>query len=292
MPETTNPADPTNPILVLGGTGKTGRRVAAQLRSRGRAVRVASRSAPTRFDWHDPRTWEPAVTGAAGVYLVVDDADDGNALRRFVDLAVSRGVARLALLSAREWKELKIEGPLAAERTVKDSGVEWTILRPVWFAQNFSEEAFLSDGVARGELAYASGDGAHPFIDATDIAEVAAAALVEPGHAGQTYELSGPRAMTIPEAVAEIAAATGRQIRTLPLTPEEYVEHLVAQGPYPRPVAEAVSGLFAHIRAGRDAYLSDGVSLALGRAPKDFADYVKTTTAAGGWRRPPTEGGR
>lgn len=285
MTDTTSATDPPAPYLVLGGTGKTGRRVTAQLQSRGRSVRVASRSASTHFDWHDPSSWEPAVAGAAGIYLVIDDGDDGSALRRFVDLAVSHGVPRLVLLSAREWRDLAIEGALAAEQIVQESGAEWTILRPVWFAQNFSEEAFLSDGVARGELGFASGEGAHPFIDATDIAEVAVAALVEPGHAGQTYELSGPRAMTFPEAVTEIAAATGREIRTLPLTPEEYVEHLVTQGHYPRPVAESVSGLFAHIRAGHDAYLSDGVRRALGREPRDFTDYVKATTATGGWGR-------
>lgn len=284
MTEMTKSADPASPLLVLGGTGKTGRRVVAELTAAGWPVRTASRSATTRFDWHDQRTWEPAVTGASGVYLVLDDADDGSALRSFVALATARGVRRLVLLSSREGRDLAFEGSLAAERTVQESGVEWTILRPVWFAQNFSEEPFLSSGVAGGDVAYSSGDGAHPFIDATDIAQVAAAALTRPGHAGQTYELSGPRALTIPEAVAEIAAATGRELRTRPLTPEEHVEHLVAQGYYPRATAETVGGLFAFIRAGHDAYLSDGVRRALGREPRDFTEYVKATAANGGWR--------
>lgn len=264
-----------SPILVLGGTGKTGRRVAARLANLGHPVRAASRSAATTFNWHDPRTWERAVAGATGVYLVLDDADDGSALRAFVDLAVDREVSRLVLLSAREWEPLGAAGPLAAERVVRDSGMEWTILRPAWFAQNFTEEAFLADEVARGEVVHTAGDGAHPYIDAADIAAVAVAALTEPGHAGQTYELSGPRALTMSGAVGEIAAATGRQIRAVAVPPEEYVAYLVGRGYYPQPVVEAVTQLFTHISAGHDAHLSDGVQRALGRAPRDFSEFVK-----------------
>jgi uncharacterized protein YbjT (DUF2867 family) len=272
------------PILVLGGTGKTGRRVAAQLEHHGHPARVASRRSRHRFDWADRRTWKPVLDGARGVYIMQDDGDDGRLLRAFTELAAESGVQRVVLLSAREWADVSDEAAMARERVVTDSGLEWTIVRPVWFAQNFSEEPFLSADVAAGEVTLPTGDGRHPFVDAEDIAAVAVAALTEDGHAGQTYELSGPRAITVGEAVEEIAAATGRQIERPHISAEEYVDRLVRQGFYPRDVASVVAGLAEMIRRGDDAHLSDGVHRALGREPRDFADYVKTTADAGGWR--------
>jgi uncharacterized protein YbjT (DUF2867 family) len=173
---------------------------------------------------------------------------------------------------------------LAREEAVRGSGADWTILRPVWFAQNFSEEPFLHHDVMRGEVLLPSGNGAHPFVDADDIAEVAAAALTEAHHAGEVYTLSGPRALTVAEAGAIITAATGRPIRHVQVPAEEYVDHLVRLGLHPRPVARAVADLAAHIASGRDAHLSDGVLQALGRPPRDFTDYVKATAATGAWQ--------
>jgi hypothetical protein len=92
----------TRPVLVLGGTGKTGRRVAAQLAQRGLEARVASRSTPQRFDWHDHATWAPAVDGVDSAYVVTAGA--APPLRAFGALAAARGVKRLVLLSARAWE--------------------------------------------------------------------------------------------------------------------------------------------------------------------------------------------
>ncbi|NED96619.1 NAD(P)H-binding protein [Phytoactinopolyspora alkaliphila] len=271
------------PILVLGGTGKTGRRVAAQLAHQGHQIRAASRRSRHRFDWADQSTWKPVLDGAHGVYIMQDDADDGSLLHGFVELAVTTGVQRVVLLSAREWADMNEEAAMARERIVQESGLEWTILRPVWFAQNFSEEPFLSVDVAAGEVTLPTDDGRHPFVDAEDIAAVAVAALTEKGHAGQIYELSGPRAITVGEAVEEIAAAADRPIRHVRVSSEQYADHLVRRGLYPREVASGVAALAEFIRRGDDARLSDGVRRALGREPRDFTEYVKTTAEAGGW---------
>ncbi|WP_030103824.1 NAD(P)H-binding protein [Actinoalloteichus caeruleus] len=269
-------------ILVLGGTGKTGRRVAAQLTERGHTARVASRGAPTRFDWNDDTTWPAAVRGADGVYVVPDDAGPLSHFESFISLATQEGVRRLVLLSAREGIETSNPAVISREDTVRGSGVEWTLLRPVWFAQNFSEEPFLAEGVREGEVRYGTEDGRHPFIDAEDIAAVAVAALTEDGHAGRVYTMSGPRALSIPEALDTIAAATGRTIRSVPLPLDEYERHLTDRY-YPAGAARAVTGLSELVRRHADDHLSDGVREALGREPRDFADYVATTAEAGGW---------
>jgi uncharacterized protein YbjT (DUF2867 family) len=275
-----------HPILVTGGTGKSGSRVVSQLRAQGASVRVASRSGEPQFDWLDRATWDSALDGVKAVYLV---PIDGELLTRpFIERAVHLGVERVVLLSGRGVDvpgysgEANIAGAthVDGESAVRDSGITWTILRPAWFAQNFSEGIFL-DAILAGELRLPAGDGAASFIDAEDIAAVAVAALAEDGHGGQTYELSGPRALTIAEAIAEISQATGRDIRYVPLSPEEFVAELTGQG-WPSAEAENYAEAVSPIRRGMDSYISDGVQRALGRQPRDFSDYVKASVGA--WR--------
>ncbi|MDT0571878.1 NAD(P)H-binding protein [Streptomyces sp. DSM 3412] len=275
-----------HPILVTGGTGKSGSRVVSQLRAQGASVRVASRSGEPQFDWLDRATWDFALEGVKAVYLV---PIDGELLTRpFIERAVHLGVERVVLLSGRGVDvpgysgEANIAGAthVDGESAVRDSGITWTILRPAWFAQNFSEGIFLG-AILAGELRLPAGDGAASFIDAEDIAAVAVAALAEDGHGGQTYELSGPRALTIAEAIAEISQATGRDLRYVPLSPEEFVAELTGQG-WPSAEAEDYAEAVSPIRRGMDSYISDGVQRALGRQPRDFSDYVKASVGA--WR--------
>ncbi|MGH4033382.1 SDR family NAD(P)-dependent oxidoreductase [Actinomycetota bacterium Odt1-20B] len=277
-------SDDGSPVLVLGGTGKTGRRVAAQLAGRGQRAVTASRSGQRRFDWHSKATWEPAVAGVRAAYLVDSQTPEAAALMgEFSRVAVAAGVRRLVLLSARAWEQAGDEAGFAVERAVQDSGAAWTVLRPTWFAQNFSEEAFLRDAVAAGRVELPAGAGRDPFIDAEDIAACAAAALVEDGHEGAVYALSGPRAMTFGDCVAEIASATGRDLTYVPVTPEEYVTHLLGRG-YDKEFAAFAAELVGSIAGNAGDYLSDGVHRLLGRAPRDFAQYVRDTAPSGVWQ--------
>ncbi|NDL57204.1 NAD(P)H-binding protein [Phytoactinopolyspora sp. XMNu-373] len=269
--------------MVLGGTGKVGRRVVAQLEELGHDARAASRRSNTRFDWNEQSTWADALAGAGAVFIMPNDADDGAQLEAFTGLARKMGVRRLVLLSAREYVDMGLTVGITREEIVQRSGIDWTILRPVWFAQNFSEEPFLSAGVDDGEVLISTGAGRHPFIDAEDIAAVAVAALTEEGHAGRTYELTGPRAITVAEAVEAISTTIGRTIRFVPSSPDDYVDYLVSRGLYDKETALLVAGLTEYIRDGHDAHLSDGVQQALGREPRDFTSYVATTAASGRW---------
>lgn len=255
-------------ILVLGATGKTGRRVAAAL---GPLARPASRSSEVRFDWSDPDTWKSALDGANGVYLV--PSKDPAQVASFVSLAVDSGVSKIVLLSMRS-----VPDDYPFEVPVRTSGVDWTILRPVWFMQNFSEDMFLPM-VEAGEAALPTGDGVHPFVDVHDIADVAVAALTSPGHAGQVYELTGPEALSFPDAFAHIGAASGREIKYVDIPAEDFTASLRETG-LPEETAQLVTGLLTDIRDGREARLSDGVQRVLGREPRSFADYVRTTWAA------------
>ncbi|WP_336085054.1 NAD(P)H-binding protein [Nocardia sp. SSK8] len=277
MPENSNDQQL---FLVTGGTGKTGSRVAALLEGAGHRVRLGSRTAPIPFDWTDRATWAPALTGVDAVYLAYqpDLAVPGapDVVRVFTAAAVAAGVRSVVLLSGRGEPEA-----LECERIVRDSGLSWTIVRCSFFAQNFSEGAFLPDVLA-GAVALPNGDVPEPFVHADDIAEVAAAALTDPRHAGELYELTGPRALTFAEAVGEIAGAAGREIGFVPVRRTEFVAAL-AEYQVPDDVISLLDYLFGTILDGRNSATADGVRRALGREARDFRDYAEATAATGIW---------
>jgi uncharacterized protein YbjT (DUF2867 family) len=271
--------------LVLGGTGKTGRRVAERLAERGLLVRIGSRSAEPPFDWEKPDTWATALDGVSAAYvsyypdLAIPGAPE--AVRSFTELAVESGVQRLVLLSGRGEEEAQ-SAEQAVREVGEEAGVEWTIVRCAWFMQNFDEN-FLLEPILAGEVALPSGNVPEPFVDADDIADVAVAALTEYGHAGEIYELTGPRLLTMEEAVGEISRATGRQIRFVPVTLDEFVG--AAYGDVPPEFLSFLTYLFGEVLDGRNAHLTDGVRRALGREPKDFSDYARDVAATGVWSK-------
>jgi len=266
--------------LVLGATGKTGRRIVQRLTEKGHLVKKGSRQSDSPFDWDDQDSWDAVLEGVTAAYisyapdLAIEGATD--AIRAFVDRAVEHGIRRLVLLSGRGEEEAQ-----RCERLIQRADIEWTVVRASWFSQNFSEGAFV-DMVLAGEIALPAGEVREPFIDADDIADVAVAALTEDGHAGQVYEVTGPRLLTFAEAVDEIAAATGREIRYVQIPPEAFAAG-VADAGIPEEIAWLLDYLFATVLDGRNAHVVDGVHRALGREPRDFADYARRTAAAGVW---------
>src|ERR687898_2003092 len=273
--------------LVLGGTGKTGRRVAARLQARGLPVRIGPRPGEPPFDWEKPDTWATALDGVSAAYVSYypDIAAPGapEAVRSFAETAVEAGVGRLVLLSGRGEEEAQ-RAEVALREVSDEAGVEWTIVRCAWFMQNF-DEYFLLEPILSGEVALPSGDVPEPFVDAEDIADVAVAALTEDGHAGEVYELTGPCLLTFAEAVSEIAWASGREVRYVPISIEESAAAAAEQG-VPGEVIELLSYLFAEVLDGRNAHLADGVERALGRAPRDFSEYARDAAAIGVWSAP------
>jgi len=267
--------------LIVGGTGKTGRRVAARLAGRGAATRLTSRTAPAPFSWEHLSTWEAQLQDVDAIYLTYapDIAVPGavETVGRFAKLAASHGARRIVLLSGRGEEEAQ-----RAEDAVRAAGTEWTILRSSWFNQNFSEGEFR-DLLLHGVVALpAASDIGEPFVDADDIADVAVAALTEERHAGEIYELTGPRLLTFPQAIAEIAAASGRGLRYEQVSTEAYGAALAEHG-VPADVAWLLTYLFTTVFDGRNARLEDGVLRALGRPPRDFSDYAREAAASGVW---------
>jgi uncharacterized protein YbjT (DUF2867 family) len=280
MDAMTEQAHDEPPILVLGATGKTGRRIVERLQARGVPTRIGSRSAQPPFDWEDRATWAPALRGVCALYityypdLAVPGAPD--AVGVLARMAAEHGVQRLVLLSGRGEEEAQ-----RSEEIVKQAGIEWTILRSSWFDQNFSE-GFLLDSVLSGAVALPVGGVREPFVHADDLADIAVAALTEDGHGGRLYEVTGPRLMTFGEAVAEIAQAAGRDVRFDTVPMGAFTAELDRAGMSTDEVW-LVNYLFSEVLDGRNESLSDGVQRALGREPRDFSDYVAATAPTGVW---------
>ena len=263
--------------LVIGGTGKSGRRIADRL---GQDARLGSRRGTPAFDWDDPATWPAALDGASAVYISYypDISFPGAAegVGAVARAAVAHGAKRLVLLSGRGEPDAE-----PAEDAVREAGVDWTVLRCSWFMQNFSEH-FLLQPVLDGVIALPAADVAEPFLDVDDVADVAVATLTRDGHAGRTYELTGPRLLTFADVAAELSRATGREIGYRPVTAAQYAGAALAAG-VPAEETGPLSDLFARVLDGHNAHLADGVELVLGRRPRDFAGYAHDTAATGVW---------
>lgn len=269
-------------VLVTGATGKTGRRVTEAAEAAGFTVRAASRSGAVRFDWYDPSTWDDALRGADAAYLAyqpdVGAPGAGEAVGALSRRAVELGVRRIVLLSARGEDQAE-----PAERAVRESGADWTVVRASWFAQNLSEGPLL-EGMRAGELVFPAGEVLEPFIDSRDIADAVVAVLrPDSGFAGRVVELSGPRLLSFRDAVREISEAAGREIRYVPVSAREYGGALAEYG-VPEEEAEFLIELFETNLDGRNAHLSEGVREVLGRAPRDFAEFAREQAEAGVWK--------
>lgn len=263
-------------ILIIGGTGKTGRRLADRLSLLGHNVRIGSRHAEQPFLWDIESSWSPLLDGADGVYIVHHDTmdpDAGAQIERLSQRALNCGVRRQVLLSGRVDKIFldPVEGGLRA------SAADWTILRPSWFMQNFSEMFFL-DAVLAGEIALPVGDATEPFIDVEDVAAVAAEALLDDRHSGKIYELTGPDLLGFKEAADELTKATGRKINFTPITFDAFRDSILSNG-----LPEEYAHTYAGIADGKLAYVTDDVERVLGRKPRCFSEYARDAAGSGVW---------
>ena len=278
----TSPSVPSQLIsLVLGSTGKTGRRIVQQLEALGVTVRGGSRSATPIFDWNRESSWDACLHNVDSIYInyAPDLAMPGatDSIQALVDRAKMQGIKHLVILSGRGEEEAQ-----ACERIVQESGLTWTIVRASWFNQNFSEGAFY-DMVMAGQITLPAGNVTEPFVDVDDIAEVAVAALTDSRHHGQLYEVTGPELLTFSDVAAELTRATQRPI-TYQRVPHEAFVAGAAQSGAPKDVTWMLAYLFSTVLDGRNSYLTDGVQRALGRAPTSFSDYAKNFTNSGGWK--------
>ncbi|NND14881.1 MAG: NmrA family NAD(P)-binding protein [Eudoraea sp.] len=270
-------------ILVIGGNGKTGRRVAKGLKELNQNVRIGGRSSDPVFDWSDPSTFEMALRGIDRAYVTYypDLAVPGakEAIDNLVDAAKDEGLEKVVLLSGKGEREAE-----ACEEIVANSGMNYTIVRASWFNQNFSE-SFLLEPILAGHVALPMPDAKVPFVDADDIAEVVVKALLDDETNGQTYEITGPRKLSFEEVINTIAEGTGRVIHFQAVSMEEYNGMMRSAG-LPEDYIWLFDYLFTEV-LGNEAnqVVSHDVEKLLGRKATDFTEYVERTAKTGVWNQ-------
>lgn len=274
-------------ILVIGGTGKTGRKVVERLQALEQNVRIGSRSADPAFDWHDPENWPAVLQGMEKVYVTFqpDLAVPGalDAIEALTRQAVRSGVKKMVLLSGKGEREAEL-----CEQVVIHSGMDYTIIRASWFNQNFSESFFL-DPILAGHVALPKPEAKVPYVDTDDIADVAVEVLMNDQHNGQIYQLTGPQLLTFPEVIREIATATGRDIQFTPISLTAYTK-MLEEFQVPADYIWLINYLFSEVLdANGNDVVSNDIEKVLGRPPKDFSDYVRETAATGAWQPRVTE---
>lgn len=257
--------------VVTGATGTTGRRVATALEAVGEPVRRASRSV-SGFDWADPATHDTAFDGAEALYLMapVGEADPMPVVEPALRRALSRGLRRVVLLSS-SLVEPSSTGYGALASLVREAP-EWTVLRPSWFAQNFTGDHPVAVGVRSGRVTSATGNGRVPFVDAADIAAVAVAALR--GAAPGEQLITGPAALSYDDACAVASRVVGHPVEHVSVAPDVLVDHLTDAG-LPRPMAEVLAGLDELIAAGAEDRVTDVVERVTGHPPASLEAVLR-----------------
>lgn len=268
-------------ILVIGGTGKTGRKVVQRLNVLHQNVRVGSRNADPSFDWENPDTWSAAMEGIEKMYVTFqpDLAVPGalDIIEALTKQAKQSGIKKIVLLSGKGEKEAEL-----CEQVVIHSGIDYTIVRASWFNQNFSESFFL-DPILAGHVALPQAEAKVPYVDTDDIADVAVEVLMNEKHNDQIYELTGPNLLTFTEVINEISQATGRTIGFTPISLISYTK-MLEEFQVPGDYIWLINYLFTEVLAAKEnEVVTNDIEKVLGRQPKNFSDYVKETAITGVW---------
>ena len=271
-----------SPTLIIGKSGKTGLRVEQRLQALGYSTRGVSRSSAPAFNWEDSTTWRTALEGVRSAYvtfypdLAIPSAE--GTIREFIEIAKSVGLQHLVLLSGRGE-----QGAQRAEKVLMNSGLDWNVVRSSWFMQNFSE-GFMIEGIVGGELMLPAGDTVEPFVDIDDIADVAVAAITRPELRNRLFEVTGPRAMSFAQCVAEISEAVGYPVVYTSIQIDDFLNALRDQG-LPEGMLWLMRELFTVVFDGRNSTPTTGVEDALGRPATDFSEYLRKVMATGAWHR-------
>ncbi len=269
-----------NEILVLGATGKTGKRVAEKLQKKGMVVRAGSRNGNPPFDWDHPENWNTVLDGVQKVYITYypDFVTPGamEKIQRFVDTAKKSGTQQLVFLSGRGADKAE-----EAEGIMIDSGLPWTVVRSSWFMQNFSEFFFL-DNILAGYFVVPEHKALEPFVDLDDLADVVVEALIDDKHNGKIYELTGPELLSFNDTTRMISETINRPVVYEEVSMDGYTK-ILRDYQVPENIIWLMKHLFTEELDGRNESLTQDIEDVIGRKPTTFREYVVKTDQTGVW---------
>lgn len=267
-------------ILVLGATGNVGQPLVQALLARGQHVKAASRSGKpvagaegVVFDYARPETFHAAFDGVDRAYVMLPGGhvNSKELLLPVIQAAAARRV-KVVLQTVfgvdADDAILYRQVEIALER----SGTPYVILRPNWFSDNFHN--FWKAGIDHGQIALPAGTGKSSFIDVRDIAESAAVALTTDRFDGQSFNLTGPEAVSYADAAQLLSEVAGKPVRYVPIDDSAFVEALTGAG-VARDYADFLASIFHPVREGWTAVVTDHVQTLTGHAPRCLATYVR-----------------
>lgn len=268
-------------ILVIGSTGKTGKRVYSRLEKKGLDIRPASRTSVIPFDWYDELTWPEALKGISKAYLTFQPdlavPASEEIIFRFAKAAKNARLSKLVLLSGRGEEQA-----IACENLVKDSGMDWTIIRSSFFMQNFSEGLWAND-ISAKEFIIPAVRAKEPFVDADDIADVVVEALTDYIHNGKVYEMTGGELLSFEEAIEKLSAALHSEIKLFQIPIKEYKD-ILRTNQVPDDIISLISYLFTEVLDGRNESIVHDIELVLNRKPGSFDDFIQNAIREGCWK--------
>jgi uncharacterized protein YbjT (DUF2867 family) len=268
-----------NRILVIGSTGKTGRKVYETLKQKHFDVTPASRKTQQPFDWYDSKTWENALKGFDTVYITFQPdlsiPESVPIITAFVETARRMEIGKLVLLSGRGEPQA-----MACEDVIINSGLAYTILKCSFFMQNFNE-GFWADGIISGEFVVPFVSAKEPFLDTDDISEVAVQALTTTAHDSKIYDLTGPELLSFKEAIDTIAIHSGKEIKLIEVSIDEYTAAL--RGQIPEEFIAMIEHLFVEVLDGRNESVTTDIASILGKPATPFTGFAAKASKSGAW---------
>ncbi len=275
-------------ILITGATGRIGSELVRLYIQRGITVRVATRnptaiasnlSASTEiveFDYEKPKTFAPALKGIEKVFLVARPGDNHSdkAVEPFIEEAIKSNVKHIVNLTAMGVETDNSFILRILEKTIEDSGIQFTHLRPNWFMQNFNNPPFLNEILSTGKLRLPAGDAKVSFIDVRDIATAAYTILNSDLHLGKAYTLTGKESLNYYDVFERLSVVTGKKFEYVPVSEETAHEGLIKRG-VPSGLIERWIGFYRKVRQGFCSPVIEDLELIIGRMPILFDQYAK-----------------
>lgn len=266
--------------LVIGASGTVGSALVQALQARGQTVRQAtsrpaSHADQVQIDVLQRQGLAAAFQGVQRAFLMAPPGyvPQDHLLVPLIEQACAAGVQKVVLMTAMGADAAEDTPLRKAELALERSGLAWNTVRPNWFMQNF--HTFWVQGIrAQGRILLPTGSARGSFIDARDIAAVAAELMLGTQFENQAFDLTGDEALNHDEVAALLARETGRDIRYQPITPEAMLQGLLAAG-LPRPYAEFLVMILGYFAAGYAERRTDAVQRITGHAPRRFAAYAR-----------------
>jgi uncharacterized protein YbjT (DUF2867 family) len=278
-------------ILVSNANGKVGRDVAIALLKAGEKVRIGARDVAAArgrfpgaeivsFDVAKPETVKAAMAGVTSVFsaLPYELLPAGELVQ--YEAARAAGVKRFVKLSAMGAEDNPASPHSVSTKALAESGLEWTVLRPNFFMQNYALQ--MAGMVQSGAIYEPAENGASSFVDTRDIADMAVAALTKPGHNGKGYTLTGPAALTRGDVAALMTDAAGYQVQYVATDDAALRQAFAGMGASPI-LIELMSALYGYVRAGWTAQVSNDIETVLGRPARTFEAFARDHAQA--WRK-------